>query len=181
MIPAVSGIYGWYFREVPQSVPVEGCVVKGGLTLLYAGISPSGAKSRQSLRKRIIYHYRGNTEGSALRLTLGALLAEQSAYPLRRVGSGKRLTFTHLGEQWLDDWMQKNAYVCWIEHPEPWLVEREFLETVSLPLNIQDNRHHAFSLQLRGLRSAAKQKARGMPIASEVDQKRLIVTQSPSQ
>jgi hypothetical protein len=80
-----------------------------------------------------------------MRLTLGVLLAEQSGFPLRRVGSGKRLTLTHQGEQWLDDWMDRNACVCWMEHPEPWTIERAFLETVSLPLNIQDNRHHSFS------------------------------------
>jgi len=174
-IPAISGIYAWWFREVPPAVPVEGCIVKDGLTLLYAGISPSSARSRQSLRKRITYHYRGNAEGSTLRLTLGVLLAEQSGYPLRRVGSGKRLTFTHHGEQWLDDWMERSAHVGWIEHPEPWMVEREFLEMVSLPLNIQDNRHHPFSEQLSELRSAAKREAKEMPIANEGNQQRVMV------
>ena len=174
-IPTRSGLYAWYFREVPPAVPIDGCLVRDGLTLLYAGISPSSAKSRQSLRKRITYHYRGNAEGSTLRLTLGVLLAELSGFPLRRVGSGKRLTFTHLGEQWLDDWMEQNAHVCWIEHPEPWTVEREFLEAVCLPLNIQDNRHHPFSTQLSELRSAAKREAKEMPIANEGNQQRVML------
>jgi hypothetical protein len=174
-IPPLSGIYAWYFREVPPSVPIDGCAVKDGLTLLYAGISPSSVKSRQSLRKRVTYHFRGNAEGSTLRLTLGVLLAELSGFPLRRVGSGKRLTFTHLGEQWLDDWMEQNAHVCWIEHPEPWTVEREFLEAVCLPLNIQDNRHHPFSTQLSELRSTAKREAKEMPIANEGNQRRVML------
>jgi len=171
-VPTSSGLYAWYFNEVPPSVPTDGCVVKDGLTLLYAGISPSSAKSRQSLKKRITYHYQGNAEGSTLRLTLGVLLAEQSGFPLRRVGSGKRLTFTHQGEQWLDGWMERNACVCWMEHPEPWTIERAFLETVSLPLNIQDNRHHSFSAQLSEIRTNAKREARLKPIANEGNQQR---------
>jgi hypothetical protein len=39
------------------------------------------------------YHYRGNAEGSTLRLTLGCLLSSSLGLRLRRVGSGKRLTF----------------------------------------------------------------------------------------
>lgn len=173
-VPALPGVYAWYFQEVPLGVPVQGCAVKEGRTLLYAGISPSRAKSSQSLRRRITYHYRGNAEGSTLRLTLGVLLAAQSGFPLRRVGSGKRLTFTHLGEQWLDDWMEQNAYVCWVEHPEPWKVERVLFENVSLPLNIQDNRHHPFSTQLSEMRSAAKREAKELPLANEGNQRRLM-------
>lgn len=46
------------------------CVTKDGQTLLYIGISPKKPFSRQDLRKRIIYYYRGNAERSAeLRLS----------------------------------------------------------------------------------------------------------------
>lgn len=41
--------------------------------------------------RQITYHYRGNAEGSTLRLTLGTLLASDSDFPLRRVGSGRRM------------------------------------------------------------------------------------------
>jgi len=77
--------------------------------LLYIGISPnklSKPPSTQSLRSRIQYHYRGNAEGSTLRRTLGILLAEESGYPLRRVGSGKRMTLTQDGERWLNRWLE---------------------------------------------------------------------------
>ncbi|MET9440781.1 GIY-YIG nuclease family protein [Streptomyces sp. NPDC006610] len=50
--------------------------------------------STQNLRKRVRYHYRGNAAGSTLRLTLGCLLGLE----LRRVGSGKRMTFGKAGE-----------------------------------------------------------------------------------
>lgn len=109
VIPATRGLYGWFFWEVPPHVPVSHLERVEELTLLYVGISPSRPTSSQSLRKRILYHYRGNAEGSTLRLTLGVLLTEQSQYPLRRVGNGKRITFSYLGEQWLDRWMEANS------------------------------------------------------------------------
>ena len=93
------------------------------MTLLYIGISPdkkNKPQSRQHFKKRITNHYAGNAEGSTLRRSLGILLTPESHYPLRRVGSGRRMTFTHNGEQWLDAWMEKNAYVFWVEHETPW-------------------------------------------------------------
>jgi len=171
-IPATRGVYAWYFRRVPPEVPVENCHVRDGLTLLYLGISPKNAISRQNLRTRIGHHYRGNAEGSTLRRTLGVLLAEVSDFPLRRVGSGRRMTFTHLGEQWLDTWMDENAWVCWVEHQEPWLLEHELLARHSFPLNIQGNSHHPFCSTLSALRQTSIQRAREQPIASEGNQQR---------
>ena len=49
------------------------------------------------MRERIPYHYQGNAEGSTLRLTLGCLLSEELDIELRRVGSGKRMTFAEGG------------------------------------------------------------------------------------
>jgi hypothetical protein len=171
-VPQDRGLYAWFFKEVPPNVPIEECVNKDGMTLLYVGISPKNETSTQNLRKRITNHYRGNAEGSTLRLTLGTLLMTQSDFPLRRVGSGKRMTFTHLGEQWLDDWMEENALVCWIKHPAPWEVESEIFKNVSLPLNIQDNDHHLFAKKLSAMRSEAKKQAREAPIANEDNQQR---------
>ena len=141
-IPQEWGVYGWFFKKLPPKVPTDGCITKDSLTLLYIGISPDKVgkpNSTQNLRKRITNHYRGNAEGSTLRRSLGVLLTEQSDFPLRRVGSGKRMTLTHLGEQWLDNWMENNAFVCWQEHPAPWEVEEELLGTLSLPLHIERN------------------------------------------
>lgn len=171
-VPTERGLYAWFFKEIPGITPVDGCVVKDNLTLLYLGISPKNETSKANLRKRITYHYRGNAEGSTLRQTLGVLLADESDYPLRRVGSGKRMTFTHLGECWLDEWMEENAYVCWVTHPKPWEIEADIIESFSLPLNIQDNRHHPFSQTLSEMRRQAKRIARETPIANESNQKR---------
>ena len=167
-VPSERGLYAWY----PGITPTNGCVVKDNLTLLYVGISPKNNTSTQNLRKRITDHFRGNAEGSTLRQTLGVLLTEQSDYPLRRVGSGKRMTFTHLGESWLDEWMAKNAFVCWMAHPEPWILEKEIFSNISLPLNIQDNKHHPFSSQLSEMRRKTKRIARELPISNESNQQR---------
>jgi hypothetical protein len=174
-VPQVSGAYAWYFRDVPPVVPTEGCVTKDGLTLLYVGISPDKVgkpHSKQNLRKRITNHYRGNAEGSTLRRTLGVLLATESDFPLRRVGSGTRMTFTHLGEQWLDRWMEANAFVCWVQHSAPWELEDELFSSVSLPLNIKGNRDHPFANELSSLRKDAIRQAKDSPVADERNQKR---------
>lgn len=174
-VPATNGLYAWYFRNVPQVVLTEGCLTVDGKTLLYIGIAPDKASkpnSRQSLRRRICYHYRGNAEGSTLRRTLGVLLEEKSGFPLRRVGSGKRITLTHLGERYLDDWMGQNAFVAWVACPEPWILEPLMLTEFSCPLNIRDNDQHLFAPVLKRMRGDALRRARELPIANEHNQRR---------
>ena len=75
--PMENGIYAWFFKEIQTNVPSVGCQKYKNMSLLYAGISPKNEKSSQNLRKRIWTHYRGNAEGSTLRLTLGVLLCER--------------------------------------------------------------------------------------------------------
>ena len=121
--PSVPGVYAWFFKDVPGSVPVDGCITKDSLTLLYVGISHDEigkTSSKQNLRSRITTHFRGNGKGSTLRRSLGVLLTGLSGFPLRRVDSGRLMTLTHNGERWLDDWMADNAFVCWLEHEAPW-------------------------------------------------------------
>ena len=177
-VPEKPGAYAWFFKKIPPNVPADGCVTKEGMTLLYVGISPDKVgkpNSKQNLRKRITNHYRGNAEGSTLRRSLGVLLTGESRFPLRRVGSGKRMTFTHLGEQWLDDWMERNTCVCWVHHSAPWDLEEELLESLSLPLNIKGNKDHIFADILSQLRRNAIKQAREMPVANEGNQQRRML------
>lgn len=176
-VPMEPGAYAWFFKDVPTVVPTDGCLTRNGLTLLYVGISPDRVgkpNSKQNLRKRITNHLRGNASGSTLRRSLGVLLTPQSGLPLRRVGSGKRMTFTHLGEQWLDRWMEENAFVCWLEHQAPWELEQKMFGMLSLPLNIKGNKSHSFSAGLSTLRRVAIKSARDMAIASEDNQNRRV-------
>ena len=165
-----AGVYAWFFKEIPAKVPVSDCIKLNNLTLLYVGISPkapplNGAKpSSQTLWHRVRYHYSGNAEGSTLRLTLGCLLSDELGIQLRRVGSGNRMTFTTSGETKISDWMEKNAFVVWIEHPTPWLLEDELIQTKSLPLNLQGNQAHPFHKELSLLRSEQKKKAKELPV-----------------
>lgn len=164
-VPVENGIYAWYFRQIPSGVPTDNCLTFKGKTLLYIGIAPVKANSRQSLSKRINRnHYRGNAYGSTLRKTLGVLLEKKSGFPLRRVGNGNRITLTPAGERWLDEWMEKNAFVAWALHHKPWEIEPGVLRKVSSPLNIKDNDHHPFCSTLRAMRSEALQHARKLPI-----------------
>lgn len=109
--PRSPGVYSWFFRRLPAPVPTTGCVMRDGAVLLYVGISPKNPKSRQTLRSRIRYHFRGNAEGSTLRLTLGCLLEAKLGTVLRRVGSGKRKTFGE-AERKLTAWMAENAWLA---------------------------------------------------------------------
>src|SRR5262245_16240682 len=111
--PRAPGVYGWYFRTAPSAVPCQGCVTRDGFTLLYVGISPGRSVGAENLRSRIRYHFGGNAEGSTLRLTLGCLLEPVLATVIRRVGSGKRLTFGS-AEGRLTEWIAENARVCWL-------------------------------------------------------------------
>ena len=167
-VPSSSGVYAWFFKEIPQGVPIDGCLKVNGNNLLYIGISPKkpprkGKPSSQNLRKRIKNHYSGNAEGSTLRLTLGCLLTGKLGIELRRVGSGKRMTF-HEGEEVLSEWMSENAFVSWVVHKEPWRIEDQAIRQISLPLNLRDNESHPFHRRLSSIRRDSKRKARAKSI-----------------
>ncbi|MEI7657777.1 MAG: hypothetical protein WCK33_06890 [Phycisphaerae bacterium] len=166
--PSAAGCYAWWFRESPGATPIGQAVTRHGLVLLYVGISPRSRPSdvkpsKQHLRSRIRYHYRGNAEGSTLRLSLGCLLSEQLGIHLRRVGSGSRLTF-NAGEPVLSNWMRQNALVGWIEHARPEELEEAAIARLDLPLNLEHNKKHDFYGQLSSLRAAAKQRAKALPV-----------------
>jgi hypothetical protein len=169
-VPPEPGVYAWFFRELPDSrITRERLHHAHDLPLLYVGISPKrppshgGQASRQNLRKRIQYHYRGNAAGSTLRCTLGCLLAVRLGLELRRVGSGGRLTFS-LGEAQLTQWMAENALVTWLATPTPWVAESALIGELDLPLNLDQNRSNAFYHLLVEARHSARERARALPV-----------------
>lgn len=174
-VPVTNGIYAWYFRNVPAVIPTESWLTVNGNFLLYLGIAPDKANkpnSRASLLSRIRQQYRADAKGSTIRKTLGVLLEGESGFPLRRVGSGKRITLTDSGERWIDQWMEENAFVAWVEHPEPWTIEHDLLRMLSCPLNIDANGHHQFASVLHKMRIDALKRARQLPIANEHNRNR---------
>lgn len=168
-VPRAAGVYGWFFQHTPPLVPTDGCIVRHGRTLLYVGIAPKAPPqngkpaSARTLRHRIRNHLQGNAAGSTLRLTLGCLLADELGIALRRVGSGTRRTFA-ADEGKLSAWMNDNAFVCWIETPNPWTFEEQLIRSVCLPLNLDQNRSHAFHATLSTVRRAAKRRADALPV-----------------
>lgn len=167
-VPAESGVYAWYFDVAPPGVPLLGTHQTAFGNLLYVGISPSEpprngkAPSKQNLRKRIRYHFRGNAAGSTLRLTLGSLLASDLGIQLRRVGSGNRFTFSD-GETLLSEWMGEHARVCWLADPKPWVIESKLIAKLVLPLNLDQNKHSSFHATLSAARSAQRRAALSLP------------------
>lgn len=167
-VPKAPGVYAWYFQQTPPGIDTSQCHFFDGMPMLYVGIAPKrpykdGRRSRSTLHQRVRYHYRGNAEGSTLRLTLGSLLGEELGIELRRVGSGRRRTFSS-GEDALSSWMQRNAFVCWLEHPTPWDIEEQLIARYDIPLNLDQNRHNRFHPRLTAARRAAKQRAAELPV-----------------
>lgn len=168
-LPASAGVYAWYFTGAPPAVPTAGSHATEHGRLLYVGISPKAPsrdglkQSRQNLRTRVRYHFRGNAAGSTLRLTLGSLLTDEIGIALRRVGSGQRLTFS-AGEEDLSQWMAAHARVCWVETSEPWVLESHLLKTQALPLNLDQNKHSGSHELVRAARARQRTEARRLPV-----------------
>ena len=168
-MPAVPGVYGWWFDRPPAVIDTTGCCTWQGLTLLYTGISPKRPPrngrppSKGQLRQRLATHYAGNAESSTLRKTLGCLLADELGIELRRVGSGRRRTFVR-GEQVLSDWMADHACVSVVEHPRPWEVEDRLIATLDVPLNLEGNSRNAFHAELTVVRRLAFAAANELPV-----------------
>ncbi len=160
--PKSSGVYAWYFQNIPAIVPTTNCTMCEGLPLLYIGTAPKTSVSKDTLHKRLRNHYSSNAYGSTLRLSLGCLLSNELGIQLRRVGES-RMTFAQ-GEKRLSEWLAANAFVVWITTAEPWVVERELIETISPPLNLEYNRKHPFYPALSEIRKSAKQRAKLLPI-----------------
>jgi hypothetical protein len=48
----------------------------------------------------------------------------------------------------------------------PWILEEHLIATLSLPLNLDQNRQHAFHARLSALRREAKDRANASPVRS---------------
>lgn len=168
-VPAAPGVYGWWFRQLPADMDTASCRSADGQVLLYTGISPRRPSSNgvrpsgQTIRTRIRTHLSGNAEGSTPRKTLGCLLAKELGIELRRVGSGRRMTFLH-GEQALSEWLAANVSVSWVVHPAPWKLEHYLINILDVPLNLEGNSRNRFHPELTAARAAAVARAKRLPI-----------------
>jgi len=171
-IPTDNGIYAWYFKEIPnlklfrkyfnidKSSFIEDTIKFDNYQLLYIGISPSSPKSNNNIRNRIRSHMNSNASASTLRLTLGCLLSNELNIQLKQIR--KRFYFGE-EESIISNWLEKNAYVTFETCPEPWIVEKEAIKQLVLPLNILDNEHNSFYSALKNIRKQSKDLARKNP------------------
>jgi len=60
------------------------------------------------------------------------------------------------GESKLNERLAANAFVCWVENEKPWEPESSLIGSVCLPLNLAQNKNHAFYARLKHCRAAAK-------------------------
>jgi len=88
------------------------------------------------------------------------LAADRLKIRLRPFDTKGRLTFGVDGEKQLSDWMERNAFVCWVKHPRPWEVEHRIIKRLRPALNIEENADRPFCASLSALRSEMKRKAR---------------------
>lgn len=71
------------------------------------------------------------------------------------------------GEQTLDDWMDRHAFVTWVEIAAPWNVESSLLASgLSLSLNLSGSAARATLAVVRAARLKARSIADELPIVS---------------
>ena len=62
--------------------------------------------------------------------------------------------------------MDENSCVCWMVCEQPWVLKTEIIRSVNLPLNLAQNRPHAFWSAPFACRAAARERARALPMVS---------------
>jgi hypothetical protein len=60
--------------------------------------------------------------------------------------------------------MAEDAFACWVAHERLWELEDALVSTLDLPLNLQGNNRHPFHQRLKGMRAAACDRARALPV-----------------
>lgn len=161
-LPKRHGFYAWWL--VPGSLPhvprqphprddVD-------LDLLYVGIAPNSATSKQTLRSRVLKnHLGGNTGSSTFRLSLAAILMDSENFQPRMTTT--KYVLTRDDNHRLSDWQRSNLFLTWCERTEPWTVEGGVIATMQPPMNLADNSSHPFHRTMtaarRGFRDAARE------------------------
>ena len=60
--------------------------------------------------------------------------------------------------------MTDNAFICWEQDDAPWVRERQLIEKLPLPLNLDANKSNPFAATLSGLRQLAREVAWQLPV-----------------
>jgi len=135
---SIKGVYGWWFKNMPATVPLDSTIQLARMRLLYVGTSS------RALWKRLQEHVGHDSSKSTVRRSIGCLLAEELhlQFVVSRITRGTCCHFgLGAGEGCLSAWMEENARVSWIQHHEPFLLEDYLIKTLVLPMNMAGNDH----------------------------------------
>jgi hypothetical protein len=160
-IDKCPGFYAWWIA--PGSIPGVPHHPHPSpdihLGLLYVGIAPKFATSKQTLRSRVLKnHLSGNTGSSTFRFSLASLLldAEQFAPTMTTT----KYTLTRDDNRRLSAWQRAHLFLTWCEQPQPWQIEGDVIAAMQPPLNLAENREHPFYDTLHEARGRFRQAAR---------------------
>jgi hypothetical protein len=155
-----AGLYAWWqIGDALPGVPAVPHPTENRLGLLYVGIGPASASSRETLNSRLVgKHIDGNTGSSTLRLTLASHLTEMLALIPRP--TAKKVVLDASDNNKLTQWMYKHLRVTWVGHKSPWDIEEEVIAGMKPPLNIDHNRDHPYCPTNQALRGKFKARAR---------------------
>ncbi len=162
-LPDRPGFYAWWGASgtlpgVPdQPHPDPGIAY----SLLYVGIAPNSATSKQTLRSRVVSnHMGGNIASSTFRFSLAALLLEAEGF--EPTTTKTKFVLIPEDSRRLSDWQQVNLRLRWCEHPQPWqgALEAEVIAAMQPPMNLEENTAHPFHLTLSEARRRLRQAAR---------------------
>ena len=149
-----GGVYGIFFDSGQLLLEKAGYLEfdggfpysRDGYDLLYVGATGG------TLRHRAIQHLVGNSRTSSLRMTVGAILADELI--LDPVADGSHCYFDFGdGEARLSAWLTSYTKVAVVPCDAPFVEELALLRTVPLPLNISERKRHRFSKYLMTLRA----------------------------
>jgi hypothetical protein len=159
LVPAAPGFYCWWsHRGAIRGVPDVPHPKKEGLSLLYVGISPARASSRQTVRSRVLgNHLGGNVGSSTFRFVLAALLVDQLG--LRPYLRGTKVALCADDNAHLSRWQREWLLLTWYARPRPWEIEAAVIAGLRPPLNSASNAAHPFYATVRAARAEFRRRA----------------------
>ncbi|MHB8060465.1 MAG: GIY-YIG nuclease family protein [Gaiellaceae bacterium] len=158
-VPVADGLYAWWVKQdALPGVPGRPHPTEPELRLLYVGISPRNASSKQNLRARLIgNHIGGNTGSSTFRFVLASfLLSELDLHPHK---AKKKVVLDRGDNARLREWQAENLRLTWCERRAPWEIEAEVINEMKPPLNSAGNSTHPLYATVKASRAAFRDAA----------------------
>lgn len=126
------------------------------LFLIYIGIAPENEDSNHTLKQRVTQnHIIGNIGASTFRYSLASLLKLQ----FFRKSKGKTNSYFIKDEETLSDFIKKlNIIFC--AHNSPWEIEREMINKIEPPINIEHNKLGWFCKKIKAARKVSRENSK---------------------